>query len=395
MQQQRLKYYIGDISAELLAKAYGLPLYVYGADIIRAQFLKLRRSLPKGTSIYFACKANANPEILKLLQKLGSSVECVSKEEVVAAMRAGFTADTVLYTCSYATTEELTYVLSKKIKINIDSLGQLNKVGKMRPGSSVSIRINQGIGAGHHSHVITGGKDSKFGIYHTQINDIKKVAHKYKLKINGLHKHIGSNVLDEKILSKAAKVLLETAKHFPDIETVDFGGGLGIPYRPNEKRLDLIKFGKRLQLSLEKFAKELGRPIHAAVEPGRFLVAEAGVLLAQVTDIKKTPHKTFVGVNSGFNHLLRPAMYGAYHEIINASNLKGKKEKVTIVGNVCESGDIFGEGRLLSTPREGDILAILNAGAYGYTMSSNYNLRLRPAEVLVEGKKHRLIRKRQ
>ncbi len=375
-----------------IAARYGTPVYVYDESMIQAKFLELKKALPAGTNIFYACKANSNPEILRILLKAGSSIECVSKEEVLLALSVGFKPEQLLYTCSSVSDKELHFIAKQGIKINLDSLGQLEKIGRWKPGSAVSLRINQGIGAGHHQHVITGGPDSKFGIYYTQVADILKMARKYRLEITGLHQHIGSNVLDAKILSQAATVLLKTAREFPDLESIDFGGGLGIPYKPDDKSLDVQSYSQQLAKLVQEFSKKLGRPIRIAVEPGRFLVAQAGVLLVSVTDMKKTPHKTFVGVNSGFNHLLRPAMYGAYHQIENISQPQAKKEKVTIVGNVCESGDIFGEGRMLSRAVEGSVLAILNAGAYGYAMSSNYNLRPRPPEVVVLGKHFRLTK---
>jgi diaminopimelate decarboxylase len=390
------KLFIGGISAEDLVAEYGSPLYVYDADIIRRQYRALVNYItyPK-LKIHYACKANTNVALLKILREEGSNIECVSKGEILAALEAGFTSVEIIYTCSYITKEELQFVIDKNIMINLDSLTQVKRYGELNPGGKISLRLNQGIGAAHHEHNITGGPDSKFGIDISEIDEAKKIAQNYDLKIIGIHQHIGSGILENIMFMKAINKLLETAKQFKDLEFLDFGGGFGIPYNPGDVSLDMSTLGKLITETVEKFVKEYGREIEIKFEPGRFLVGEAGVLLGTVTEIKKSPSHTFVGIDAGFNQLIRPMMYGSYHEIVNASNVKGKEEAVWVVGNICESGDIFGRDRKLTQANEGDIFAILGAGAYGYAMSFPYNARPQPVEILVEGTQSRVIREQK
>lgn len=390
------KLFIGGISAEALVKQYGSSLYVYDADLITRQFNALVDNIQyPNLQIHYACKANTNKHILKFLKNCGAKIETVSIGEVYLALKVGYKPDEIIYTCGNISKDEQREVMNQNILINLDSLTQLKRFGEIQPGGKVSLRINQGIGAGFHKHTITGGPESKFGIDISQIPEAKKLAKQFKLQIVGIHQHIGSNILDEEIFIKAIKKLLETAKEFPDLEFLDFGGGFGVPYKPSEKALDMQSLGRKITNVLQTFMKSYGKELLVKFEPGRFLVAESGVLLATVTEIKQTPYKTFVGINAGFNQLIRPAMYDAYQEIVNASNVTGKKEIVSVVGNICESADFFARDRNLSHASEGDIIAILDSGAYGYAMSSLFNERSQPAEVLIENGKKRLIRERK
>ncbi len=374
---------------------YGSPLYVYDAAVIRDRYRQLRESITyPSTMIHYACKANTNPAILELLHKEGSSIECVSIGEIEAAFEAGFSADQIIFSCSNLATSELSWLAQHNIPINLDSLSQLERWGQCKPGSQVSLRINQDIGAGHHNHVITGGPDSKFGIHFTQLPEALALAARHNLAVIGLHQHIGSNILDEIIFMAAMEKILETAAQVPGLEFIDIGGGFGVPYRPKEQPLNMPRLGQIMSQRFENFCAEYGAQLTLRIETGRFLVAEAGTLLVTVTEIKKTPDHIFVGVDSGFNHLIRPAMYDAYHPIDNVSRPNGLIATVWVAGNICESGDIFARDRELAMPHEGDVLAIHNAGAYGYSMSSTYNSRPRPAEVLVEGDTIRLVRER-
>ncbi|MBI2010716.1 MAG: diaminopimelate decarboxylase [Candidatus Colwellbacteria bacterium] len=381
-----------------LVKKYGAPLYVYEARVIKDRYQKLAKNLnhPR-LRIHYAVKANSNLEILRYLRKLGAGAETVSLGEVLISLKAGFKPKDIIYTCSNITKEELETLNKRKIRVNLDSLNQIKMWGELAPGTSISFRVNQGIGAGNHHHFITGGPESKFGIDVRQINKALALAKKYKLTVNGIQQHIGSGILNEnkKIFIEAMMALLHTARRFPDLEFIDFGGGIGIPYRPNEKPLDLNRLGRSVVKILKEFEAVYGRKLNFVFEPGRYLIAEAGTLLVTVTDIKINPSKVFIGVNSGFNHLIRPAMYDSYHEIVNLSRQGGKKIKASIVGNICESADFFAKDRPIPLPKIGDALAILNAGAYGFSMSSNYNLRPRPAEVLIEANRARLIRRRE
>lgn len=265
------------------------------------------------------------------------------------------------------------------------------------------MRINTDVGAGHHAHTITGGPDSKFGIYYDKIQEIKAIADMHRLKIVGVHQHIGSGILNPDDFITAMDALLPVAKQFSELESVDFGGGIGIPYRADQKQINLEALGKTISEKFKAFCQEFGRQITLTIEPGRFLVAESGVLIAKVNTIKDTPAHKFVGVDSGFNHLVRPAMYGSYHEIVKVDEVKSDKtDKVLVAGNICESGDLFTLGdsgekvdRELPVLKEGDIIGILDAGAYGFSMASTYNMRPRPIEVMVNGKLHNVIRERE
>ena len=407
MQVKNNKLYLGGVEAESLAREYGTPLYVYEEDVIRARYAALVQAIPyPGLRLHYACKANGNSELLRLLRELGANAETVSRGEILLALRAGFQPQQILHTCSNIRPDELRFVLDSGVTINLDSLGQLRHCGEWNAGAvspdggrgavaAVSIRINQGIGAGHHPHVITGGPDSKFGIDVSQLDEARALARQYRLRIVGVHQHIGSNVLDAALLVAAMRAVLDSAAAFADLEFVDFGGGLGVPYSPDEKPLDLCQFGAMATELFDRFCRGYGRELRMVLEPGRYLLAEAGTLLATVTDVKRTPFHTFVGVDTGFNHLLRPALYASYHPILNASRVHGEEEVVWVAGNLCESGDLLARERAMPRCAEGDTLAILNAGAYGFSMSSNYNARPRPAEVLVCGSRARLIRPRE
>ncbi len=364
------------------AKKFGTPIYVYDRATIVKKCYELKSAFPEA-NFFYACKANTNPEIIKLIYKQGYGIETVSPGEIAIARKAGVPVSKIAFTCSNIDENELVSVAKQGIKMHLDSLRQVKIYGRNFPGKEISVRLNLHVGGGHHSHVITGGPESKFGIDISHINELKRLANKYKMRITGLQQHIGSNVLDTGTFLKGVKAMLKTALSFPDLKHLDFGGGFGVPYSPENKALDIKKLATQVKKELAAFNKIYGREVEVSFEPGRYLVAESGFLLAKVTDIKKHPSQTFVGINTGMNHLIRPAMYGSYHEILNISDLSGKKEKITLSGNICESGDVFAKNRLISRPRVGDILAITNTGAYGYAMSSNYNSRPRPKELFI------------
>ncbi len=369
---------------ERLTRQHGSPLYVYKKSIIEKQYRGLLRTiLFPHTKIYYACKANANPEILELLKRLGASIECVSRGEVERAISVGFPQNHISYTCSYIPKKELAWVMKRVGSVHLDSLLQLEWWGEMNPDSNVSLRVNRGFGAGATSHIITGGPESKFGIYYTDLPKAQRIAKRFNLKIIGLEQHIGSSILNPSAFIRAMNLLFQSAKGFPDLKFLDFGGGFGIPYRTETKPLDIIELGKRMGDSFRQFCKEYGRELELRIEPGRFIVAEAGALLTTIVDRKETPARTFVGVDSGFSHLVRPAFYGSYHHIFNLSNPNGKKERVTVVGNLCESSDVFAKKRDIPKARPGDILLFADAGAYGYSMASDYNLRPKPKEIVL------------
>lgn len=369
-----------------IARKWGTPVYVYDADVLSARARELLRHFP-GAHFHFAIKANPNPALLKRIKSLGIGVEAVSPGELLLATRVGFRRSAISFTAASSTEEEL--ILAAKVAgtVHIDSLYQLDVWGRNALGSEVSLRLNQGIGAGHHAHVITGGPDSKFGITLDDLPKAKALAAAYNLRIKGIQQHIGSNVLSEEVFLRSVRVLLDTARTLPDVVRIDFGGGFGVPYAPEEKRLNLKSLGAKWKAETRKFSKEIGREVTFSFEPGRYIVAEAGTLLVSVTDIKETAKHRFVGVNSGFNHLVRHAMYGSYHHIDNLTHPRAKKVAVSVAGNICESGDLFAIGRMIPSPEIADVLAIRTAGAYGMSMSSLYNMRNLPKEILLEGGK--------
>ncbi|MBI2134000.1 diaminopimelate decarboxylase [Candidatus Woesearchaeota archaeon] len=403
MKTRNNRLMIGEIEADQLVKKYGSPIYVYDEEIIRNRFRELKESIPyRKLRIYYACKANTNPHIMKIMLEEGAYIDAISPGEIMMALKAGFKPEQLMFTSTSVTDEDMKFAIEKGVLVNCDSLSQLERYGKINPQSSVSIRINPDVGAGHHGHVITGGPDSKFGIYFDKLHDAQAIAKKHNLRIIGVHQHIGSGIIEKEKFIQAMAMLLKTANEIEGLEFIDFGGGLGVPYKPGQERLDIKKLGMEITEKFTAFCSEYGKELHLYIEPGRYPVAEAGTLLCTVNTIKETPKHKFAGVDTGFNHLVRPAMYGSYHEIINASNVEAeKKQKIAIAGNICESGDVFTRdehgivNREMPEIKEGDVLAILNAGAYGYSMSSNYNTRPRPAEILVKGKEARVIRKRE
>lgn len=367
-----------------IARKFGTPVYVYEEEKIRGQLRSLKEAIgytPK--RILYAVKANSNFHILEILKEEGVGVDAVSPGEIALSLKAGFLPKDILFTGNNITDEEMDFAVERGVLLNIDSLSRLEKFGKKYPRHSLSVRINPDVGAGHHDHCITGGPKSKFGIWYSEVEEIKKITEKYRLKIIGIHEHIGSQILEVDKFLTAMEVLLRVAPNFPDLEFVDFGGGLGVPYRPEENPLAIKELGEKMSEYFKDFCGKQGKALQLVIEPGRYLVAEAGYLLTRTNTVKRNPDgRVFVGVDSGFNHLIRPAMYGSFHPVTNISNLDGEKEKVDIVGNLCESGDKFAEEREISRVKEGDLVLIGVAGAYGYSMSSNYNLRPRPPEVL-------------
>jgi diaminopimelate decarboxylase len=315
-------------------------------------------------------KANSNPSLLKILREEGSSIDAVSEFEVRFALESGFEPQQIIFTGNNNSLAEIEYCMEQEVSVNLGSLVLLEKFGQRFPQTSVSVRINPGIGAGHHANCITGGPDSKFGIYHDQIDAALALATKYKLILNGVHSHIGTGIFSAEPMLEAMEMILAVAEKFPDLEFIDFGGGFGIPYRPEQKALDMKDLSQKMTRRFTEFRQCYGREISMKIEPGKLLVGPAGILLTTVTNITDTPKHRFVGVDSGFN----------------------------VVGYICESGDIFSRSgdeieRKLPSPVIGERLAFLDAGAYGFSMSSQYNSRPRPAEVLVNQGQSRLIRR--
>ena len=386
---------IGGITAEQLANQFGTPLYVYDAEKIIAQYQRLNQALPTGSVIRYAAKALTNLSVLKLIGKLGGGVDVVSIQELKLALLAGIQPARIMFTPNNVEFQEIEEAVSLGAEVTVDNLPTLEKFGK-RFGNTVrvGIRLNPHIMAGGNLKISTGHSHSKFGISIQQQNQILSIVKNYAIDISGLHIHTGSEITDVEVFMKAADILLEIATYFPSLRFVDFGGGFKVAYKAGDKTTDIEQLGKMLGDSVAAFNKKFEKNLEIRVEPGKFLVSEAGYLITKATVVKETPSVTFVGVNSGLNHLIRPMMYDAWHEIINVSNPDGEQKLYTVAGNICET-DNFGRDRLMNEVREGDLIVILNAGAYGYTMASNYNSRPRPAEVLIFNNKASLIRKRE
>jgi len=399
------KLYVDGVSTLELAKKFDTPLYVISQKRIKENYDRLKTALMSNYEkirIYYAAKANSNLSVLKLLETAGSHVDVVSPGEVSIALMCGFPPDRIMFTGTNVRSDELEFLVNSDVTINIDSLSQLDRLLKLQVPEILSVRVNPEVGAGLHSHVITAGKESKFGIWEEDVLKAYKTAKKAGVKRFGIQMHVGSGVLDVTPFLQALDKLLDIAKKVHsqiglDFEFIDMGGGLGVPYKPEEKELDLQAFSEKVfSLFRSRVEKDgLGEPTFC-VEPGRFLVADACILLTKVNTIKTTPFKKFVGVDAGFNTLVRPTMYGSYHHIIVANKLDAAEETACdVVGPICESGDALAKDRNLPTVEEGDLLTVLDAGAYGFAMSSQYNARPRAAEVLVNQGEVTLVRERE
>lgn len=387
---------IGGVSATEIAETFGTPVYVYDSGKIISQYHRLKNAFPGvKVQLHYALKALNNINVLKLLKNEGSGLDAVSIEEVQMGLRAGFAPDEIMYTPNCVDFEEIREAVDLGVRINIDNISILEQFGHFY-GSAIPccIRLNPHIMAGGHSHISVGHIDSKFGISIYQLRHVLRVVQSHKIKVNGLHMHTGSDILDADVFLRGAELLFEAAADFPELEFMDFGSGFKVPYKEGDIVTDIEDTGAKIASAFKKFCEQYGRELELWFEPGKFLVSEAGYLLVKANVIKQTTSTVFIGVNSGQNHLIRPMFYDAYHRIENISNPEGMPRLYSVVGYICET-DTLGYDRKIAEVREGDILAIYNAGAYGFTMSNNYNGRLRPAEVLVhEGKAH-LIRKRE
>ncbi|MAG16406.1 diaminopimelate decarboxylase [Candidatus Woesearchaeota archaeon] len=391
------KLYVGEIPASDVVKKFGTPVYVYDEDVIRYKYRELAESIsyPK-LKIFYAAKANANKKILQILREEKAGISAASIGEILVALNAGFKPNQIMLASPSLTNQEMKFAISKKILINIDSVSQLERYGKLNPRSNVSIRINHAVKSSKH---VLSGPDTQFGIWAGNLDQAISAADAYNLNIVGLHHNVGTELLDAKDYINSIDVLLAVAKSFKNLDFINFGGGIGVPYLPDQTPLDINKLGEKISSILKRFAINYGKDLLFVFEPGRYLVAESGVLLCSVNAVKTTPKHTFVSVNTGFNHLLRPALYGSYHPIVNINNVESKnKEKIVVSGNLSDSADLFTaskqgiKDRELPSVKNNDVLAIMMAGAYGYSMSSNYNMHPRPAEILVSGKKMSVIR---
>jgi diaminopimelate decarboxylase len=385
-------------SALLAAAAeFGTPLYVYQADTIRAQYHKLTAAFSSHpTRFFYACKALTNVAVLKVLLAEGAGLDCVSINEVRLGLHVGFQPHNILFTPNSVAFSELVEAKELGVNLNIDNLSLLEQFGATFGGSyPVCVRLNPHIEAGGNYKISTGHIDSKFGVSIHQMRHLERVVKGTGLHVRGLHMHTGSEIKDVAVFLRALEILFDAARRFPQLEFLDLGSGFKVPYKPGDPETDVASLGEQVAAAFREFEQEYGRPLEAWFEPGKYLVSEAGFLLVEVSTVKHTTATVFAGVNSGFNHLIRPMMYDAYHYISNLSHPHGPERLYTVVGNICET-DTFAWDRLLPEVREGDVLAFHNAGAYGFEMSSSFNSRLRPAEVLLDGDAEpRLIRRRQ
>ena len=379
-----------------IAQTHGEPTYVYDAAIIATQYKRLTEAFSKVPSlrINYACKALSNISVLQFIKQLGSGLDTVSLQEVELGLQAGFAPHEIIFTPNGVSLEEIERVTQKGVQINIDSLSILEQFGTKHPQIPVCIRINPHVMAGGNRKISVGHIDSKFGISIHQIPLVLRIVENTKMNINGIHMHTGSDILDIDVFLRAADILFDVAIQFKDLNFVDFGSGFKVPYTKEDIETNIEELGEHLSKRFQSFCQTYGRDLELTFEPGKFLVSQSGYFITKVNAVKQTTSTVFAQVNSGFNHLIRPMLYGSHHEITNISNPKGKERFYTVVGYICET-DTFGSNRKISEIAEGDILAFKNAGAYCFTMASNYNSRYRPAEVLwYEGEAH-LIRKRE
>ncbi len=378
-----------------IAEKFGTPVYVYHAETISAQYKKLIAAFSgHKTKFFYACKALTNINILKHLRSLGASLDCVSIHEVKIGLLAGFAPEEILFTPNCVDFAEIVAAKELGVNINIDNISLLEQFGNQFGDTyPVCIRINPHIEAGGNYKISTGHIDSKFGISIHQIRHIERVVKTTKLNVQGLHMHTGSEIKDIDIFLRGFEVLLDIARHFESLKFIDLGSGFKVPYKKEDKETDVVLLGQKLNEVVKQYESETQRPIEIWFEPGKYLVSEAGYFLVSANVIKQTTATVFIGINSGFNHLIRPMFYDAYHHITNVSNPEGAERIYTVVGNICET-DTFAWDRVIPEVREGDVLCFHNAGAYGFEMSSNFNSRLKPAEVMIVNDEPKLIRER-
>ncbi|RME96909.1 MAG: diaminopimelate decarboxylase [Bacteroidetes bacterium] len=385
----------GQIDPLELVDTFGCPLYVYDSAIIRRQYDRMQAAFSGNRlKINYACKANTNLSIMRLLQSWGAGLDTVSVQEVELGLQAGFVPQDIIYTPNCVSFAEIAEAVALGVRINIDNISILEQFGAHYSEVPICIRINPHIMAGGNSKISVGHIDSKFGISIHQLPHILKIVDALRLKVEGIHMHTGSDILDADVFLQAAEILFSTARHFKELDYIDFGSGFKVPYKPGGICTNIEELGQKLSLRFQEFCADYGRELTLMFEPGKFLVSEAGFFLVRCNVIKTTPATVFAGVDSGLNHLLRPMMYDAYHHITNLSNPQGTQRIYSVVGYICET-DTFGANRQLNEVHEGDILCLHNAGAYCFSMASNYNSRYRPAEVLVHEGQAYLVRKRE
>ena len=411
MRFQNRILHIGGVSAVELAQTFGTPLYVYDAAIIQRQMDRVRRAFARlPFRPFYAMKANGNVSLLRLIRQNGFGCDSVSPGEIYLARKAGYQPDEIWFTCSNVSDEDLRAIPDPRIVVNVNSMSEIDRCLKLDLPNPIALRANPDIGAGHHHDVVTAGGGVKFGIDIAEIESARMLVEDAGRKVVGLHAHIGSGVEEPAPLLEAAKRLLDLSSGFPNLRWINFGGGIGTPYRPGDRDFPIDDYGEGLTRLADETLRS--RNLTAILEPGRYVVAESGTLIARVTSKRISAGVEWVGCDTGFNHLVRPSKYGAYHHIVNATNgddgslrwswTKRQREEVVVAGNLCESGDVFtrdSEGnpitRAIDPVKVGDLLAFCDAGAYGFSMASHYNARLLPPEILVDENKASVIRERQ
>ena len=378
------------------ALKFGTPIYLYDLKIIENQFDKLNKELSvlENYKIHFAAKSLSNISILKFIKNMGAGLDAVSIEEVMIGLKCGFNKDEILYTPNGVSFEEIKQAFKLGVKINLDSIESIKDFVNEFGNQSITVRINPGIYAGGNDNVSVGHSESKFGIPEERIDELLDIEKKGKIKITGLHIHTGSDITKNNQFKEGIMKIFSIARDFRNIESIDLGGGIKIPYYKNDTLTNLNDYVKEVSKELKKFELEFNKKLKLIFEPGKFLVSDCGFFITKVNYIKSTKTKDFLQVDSGFNHLLRPTLYGSHHEIINLSNPAGKKKEYDVVGYICEK-DTFAEKRKISETSIGDLICFKNAGAYGFNMSSNYNSRLKPAEVCIYNNKILKIREAQ
>ncbi len=398
---EEIDFFKGNNPEQLLEK-YGTPLYVYNEEILRERCREMKNLIKYPNFLAnYSIKANSNPELLKITRSEGLVADAMSPGEIFVLEKAGFKNSEIFYISNNVSEEEMQFAIDRGIMISVDSLSQLEMYGRLNPESKVAIRFNTGVGAGHSDKVITGGKKTKFGVNSNLISEVKDILTKYKLTLAGINQHIGSLFMEADPYIEGVRLILAVAEEFPEIEFVDFGGGFGIPYKKQEgeKRLDIKDLSRKLDKVILDWVEKNKRSLLFKIEPGRYISAESGVILGRVNAIKNNYDRKYIGTDIGFNVLARPMTYGSHHDIEIYRDGKiikeSEEENVYVVGNICESGDILAENRYLPVIEEKDIICVTDAGAYGYSMASNYNNRLRPAEILInKDGSVRLIRRR-
>ncbi len=393
-------FYGGTNPVELIEE-YGSPLYVYNERILRQRCREMKNLIKyPNFTVQFSAKANSNLTLLKIIREEGLYVDAMSPGEIYVQMKAGFTPDQIFYISNNVSEEEMKFAIDNGVIVSVDSISQLEMLGRINRGGSVAVRFNSGVGAGHSDKVVTGGKKTKFGVDPVYIPEVKEILNRYDLRLVGINQHIGSLFMEGASYIESVGSILSIAENFENLEFIDMGGGFGIPYKKqeNEGRLDISRLGEELDKIITGWVKSYGMDVRFKIEPGRYIPAESSVLLGTVHAVKKNYNVKYAGTDLGFNVLARPVMYNSHHDVEiyrKSGKVSEIQEPVTIVGNICESGDVIATKRLLPEIFEKDIIGVLDAGAYGYVMSSNYNNRLRPAEVLIkEDGTVQLIRRR-